>query len=396
MTPGPEGLRYDDVPRPRTAGAPEPSRELLERTRLAPFFDAVHRTPVSTIVAPAGFGKSAAVASWADRARAARREVRWVPATDAAALAAALADCLDAAPDAAPNTAPEALPVLVVDDAHRLAPAAVDLLTEHLTRDPGSTRLLLVSRTDLPFVPVGLALSRRAQSLSAVDLRFDADEAAAMVRTRHPDIAAADLERVVEQSEGWAAALALAGSTLRSSPEAHHGEQRVAVTAITRTTIDYLDSQVFAELSGPLQQVLLATCHEQVVTEDEAVVMSGLPAAGELLGQAAERGLLVTRTEERNGGRGPAWRYHPLLVELLRRRTAEGGPSWALLAQAHERAARHQRRLGRAAAALHHAGRSGDVNLQLLVLREFSPELLVSGKAGLVSGRAAAATRRGP
>jgi LuxR family maltose regulon positive regulatory protein len=381
MTPGPEGLRYDDVPRPGEPRVPEPSRDLLERTRLAAFFDAVPKTPVSTIVAPAGCGKSAAVTWWTDHARAGGRDVRWVPASDVDAIAASL------------NGAHGTSAVVVVDDAHRLPPPAVDLLREHLERDPDSTRLLLVSRNELAFVPIRLTLNRRAQSLRAADLRLDPDEAAELVLARHPGIAPADLDRVVEEGDGWAAALVLASSTLRSpSGGQMGGGPRLAVTAVTHATLDYLADEVFTHFSSALQQVLLSTCHEPVVTANQAIVMSGLPSAGDVLDQAAEGGFLVTRTDDRSGSRGLAWRYHPMLVQLLHRRTAPGGPSWALLAQAHERAARHHRRLGEAAAAVHHAGRTGDVNLQLLVLREFTPELLATGHAGLV----AAALRRIP
>ena len=80
------------------------------------------------------------------------------------------------------------------------------------------------------------------------------------------------------------------------------------------------------------------------MTYDDAIVMSGLPSAADLLEQAAEGGLVVTRTV--GSDKTPSWRYHPLLVELLRRRTAPSGPHWPVVAQAHERAARHHRRHG--------------------------------------------------
>ncbi len=365
-----DGVGYDDVP-PSHEHAPP--RAFVERARLAAFFDAVPRTPVSTIVAPAGCGKTASATSWAATVRGV--EVRWPAAHDVDAVRACLA---------APGS-PRS--VVILDNVHLLPASVTDLLRTHIAAAADSTRLLLISRRELPFVPVSLELGQRAQRMHAADLRFDDDEAEALVLAHHPDVDPTDLALVVEQSGGWAAALVLAAHTLRTTSlagaDATGTDTRVALTAVTHSTLGYLADEVFDDYSPALQQVLLATCQQAVVTTDDAIVMSGLPSAADLLEQASEGGLLVTR--RRGPDRSPSWRYHPLLVELLRRRTAPSGPHWPVVAQAHERAARHHRRHGDAAAAVHHAGMSGDVNLQLLMLREFSPELLATGRGQLVA-----------
>ncbi|MET0526503.1 MAG: LuxR C-terminal-related transcriptional regulator [Nocardioides sp.] len=353
------------------------TRPFVERLRLTPFLDSIPSTPVSTIVTPAGCGKTAVARAWSEGAVRAGIDVRWLSPTDVDALRSNLSET--------PGHRP---PVLVVDDAHRIPDDGVELLRAHLRDAPDSTRLLLLGRRALTFVPVSLTLEHRAQSLRAADLRLDDVEAAALVRAHHPEADAVDLGRVVEQGGGWAAALVLAAHTLRTADAGEtnghaSAETRVALTAVTRSTLDYLTNEVFAGYSPGLQQVLLATCQQPEVTSDDAIVMSGLPSAGDLLEQAAEDGLVVTRI--RGFDTPPSWRYHPLLVELLRRRTAPSGPHWAVVAQAHERAARHHRRHGDAAAALHHASMSGDVNLQLLTLREFTPELLARGQGRLVT-----------
>jgi ATP/maltotriose-dependent transcriptional regulator MalT len=381
MGPGPDQLRYVGPPPSLTADDAPEVGGYVPRPGLRAFFDAVRRTPVSTIVAPAGSGKTTAVVEWAQRAQSDGTPLCWIPTDDAEQLAERL------------RAAQVPPPVLVIDDAHHLPTEAVDLLRRHLTQTPDTARLLLIARRDLGFVPPSLTLARKAQGLRAADLRFSAEEAEALVRSRHPDIDASDLEQVVDQGDGWAAALVLASTTLRASgtvdPLAR--DARVALTAVNRTTMDYLAEEVFAEFPTGLQQVLLATCHEPVVTRDTAIMMSGIPSAASLLEQAAEDGLLITRTDGTSNDR-PGWRYHPLLVELLHQLTAPGATQWPLLTHAHERAARHYRRLGDGAAALHHAGLAEDVNLQLLVLREFTPQLIATDHAGLV----AAALRRIP
>ncbi len=188
-----------------------------------------------------------------------------------------------------------------------------DLLRAHLHDSPDSARLLLLSRQAMTFVPISLALAHRSQALRAADLRLDDDEARALVLAHHPDVDAGDLERVVDQGAGWAAALVLAAHTLRTHAVEDSGrsDTRLALTAVTGSALDYLTNEVFAGYTPGLQQVLLATCQQTEVTSDDAIVMSGLPSAGDLLEQAAEDGLVVTRirgsTPPRPGATTRCW-----------------------------------------------------------------------------------------
>ena len=114
---------------------------------------------------------------------------------------------------------------------------------------------------------------------------------------------------------------------------------------------------MFADFPAALQQVLLATCQRaggDLRGCDRDVRDARRPG----LARAGGRGRPGGHPDRRLGRHRPGWRYHPLLVELLRQRTAPGGPHWPVLTHAHERAARHHRRLGDGAAALHHAGMS--------------------------------------
>jgi LuxR family transcriptional regulator, maltose regulon positive regulatory protein len=65
---------------------------------------------------------------------------------------------------------------VVIDDAHRLSPAAVDVLLDVLDRLPGNGHLLIAGRP-LPHIGLQrLAAARHAHTLTEDDLRFDADE----------------------------------------------------------------------------------------------------------------------------------------------------------------------------------------------------------------------------
>ena len=109
------------------------------------------------------------------------------------------------------------------------------------------------------------------------------------------------------------------------------------------------------------------------MTADDAIVMSGMPV-GRRPARAGSRGRPAGHPDRRladtTARAGATTRCSSSCCVSVPRRA---GPHWPLLAHAHERAARHHRRLGDAAAAAAPRRPGDDVNLQLLVLREFTP-----------------------
>src|SRR4051794_30325247 len=126
---------HGDVPRSiGTASPPAAPLLCVDRPRLQAFFDQVPLTPISVVVAPAGSGKTAAAAIWAERARGAGHEVSWLRPDQSAELAAHLA-----------RTQAHPPSVVVLDNAHLLDPESVGLLASVLTRDAEAVRVLLLS-----------------------------------------------------------------------------------------------------------------------------------------------------------------------------------------------------------------------------------------------------------
>ena len=189
------------------------------------------------------------------------------------------------------------------------------------------------------------------------------------------------------QSDGWAAALVLGAHALRASGDGR--DSLAALAAARQPVLDYLLHEVVEAQSPDLTQVLIATCQETEVGADEAALLSGIPGAAELLGRAAAAGLLVTA--HRDGAGAPVrWRHHPLLIDLLRRRTAPSGPDWARVVEAHHRAAEEYIDRRDAERAVRHARLTGDLDLQLRVLREFSVDLISGQRTELVAEALAA------
>ena len=106
---------------------------------------------------------------------------------------------------------------LVVDDAHHLRDHQLtkDLgtLMEHL---PPGSRIVLMSRLDLPLPIAGWRVRSWLVEIRQADLAFTLPEAQALFTTLgEVDLEPSQVETIWRQSEGWVAALRLASSTLR-------------------------------------------------------------------------------------------------------------------------------------------------------------------------------------
>ena len=90
-------------------------------------------------------------------------------------------------------------------------------LPEHL---PPGVHLVLASRSDPPLPLARLRAGGQLAELRAGDLRFTAEEAAALLRETAGDaLPAAAVVALAARTEGWAAGLQLAGLSLRGRPD---------------------------------------------------------------------------------------------------------------------------------------------------------------------------------
>ncbi|KQW47554.1 hypothetical protein ASC77_13985 [Nocardioides sp. Root1257] len=368
MASGQHGHRGNGA-RPYASPTPRPPELFVPRPRVDEFLDGVPVTPVNLVVAPAGSGKTAAAAAWSDRVGRGRRPLRvaWVRGDQTTAIGAQVEAMR------CPEQ-PEGPVVVVIDDVHLLAPESRELLTAILTADPDSVRLLLIGRHEPDLVPISAALTGAVRALPVDVLRFAETEAVELVRAHHPRADADDVAAVLEQADGWAAALVLGSRALAGSSDT--ADARAALAATRQPVLDYLLHELYETLPPDLTRVLLTTCQQAHVSADEAVLLSGLPEAATLLDSAAAAGLLVTGYRDAADPGTTGWRYHPLLRDLLRRRTAPTGPDWVTVVEAHRRATEAYVDRRDAERAIRHAALTGDLDLQLRVLRSFASELI--------------------
>ena len=378
---GPELRSTPPVPRPR----------LLQR--LSAWVDG----PVFLIHAPAGYGKTTLLGQYA----AGRgRPVAWLRLTDddddPAVFLSDLAHALgDAGGDAeglvarisvgSPGAVPIALPrliswlrehpeppTLVLDDVHHLqSPEALDVLAALCDHAPSSSALLLGGRAR-PALPLArLRAGGRLLELGAADLRMTPAEGAAMLRATGAQVDDAEAALVVQRTEGWPAAIYLAGLLLRDG-EVHWPEG--AVGPDDPHLVEYVREEVLAH-AGPVDAAFLtrSSVLDELRPEICDVVLERDDSA-ERLRALVGANLLVTPGD----GYGTTFRVHPLFRALLQaelRRTGRGEER-AL----HRRAAAVFREHRDWERAIHHALAAGDDGDAADVIWEIAIEMIAGGR----------------
>jgi LuxR family maltose regulon positive regulatory protein len=206
--------------------------------------------------------------------------------------------------------------LLVVDDAQLLPPSTVHYVDDLLLREPRALRVMLLSRWDLAFNRLVPELLGDLSAIRGGVFQLEPAEAAVLIahhaRTTSPAVAQA----VMTRTQGWCAAVVLTAKAVGASPdpEAHaQGLRREA------TGLDRVASEVFAALTPRQRHLLLCTVGEGTLSALSAVQVTGDAEAVHVLQQMESLGLLVTRLGD------DAYRIHPLLGEVARRRLVAGG-----------------------------------------------------------------------
>lgn len=296
---------------------PRLPRAYVPRRRLWARLDDAAAGAATLVVGPGGAGKTLGVVGWLrETGRAA--DVAWVR-SDASWIPARLM----------PLLAPDRL--VVVDDAHELPAATIRALDARLDTDPDSLRLLLVSRWDLPFSRLSAELLGHYTVIRGELLRLDEGESAALVAahvaTEPEEVARA----IAHRTQGWCGAVVMTARAVAvaADPVALARQYAEEGTAVA----DRVASEVFATLQPRQRHLLLCVGSEPVVTPSLAVHLTHDPRAGEALAELESMGLLVTRlpaTEHPDAHDAEVehqarYAIHPLLAEVVRRRTVAGG-----------------------------------------------------------------------
>jgi LuxR family transcriptional regulator, maltose regulon positive regulatory protein len=379
---------------------PLPPLRLVRRSRLDDLLTAGADDATSLVLlsAPAGSGKSTLLASWlagrsepvawlqvedtdsdparfwsylveaVRRARPASGDLRPVvagSAGDEQVVVPALVNALAAVPDPL---------IVVVDDYHLIDSDSVHRGMERLVDlCPPQVTLVLATRSDPPFRLGRLRVRGRLVEVRGADLRFDAGEATALLDRHAGALDPQHLNALCARTEGWAAALVLAGQALDRADDpagfvnAFGGDDTLVV--------EYLRDELLTALAADDRERLLETSVlEQLSGPLVDAVTGGTGGDAWLRDTAATNQLLIGLDRT-----GTWFRYHHLLRDLLRLEAQQTLPD--RLPGLHSRAAQWFADQGdRGPAVVHHLA-AGDLAQAARLLRAEGPRLLAQGRS---------------
>ncbi|GAA3688548.1 LuxR C-terminal-related transcriptional regulator [Arthrobacter ginkgonis] len=337
----------------------------LARPRLdAAFAAATGSHRITVVDAPAGYGKTTALAGWVRRsgvpyawlavdrfdagpARLFRRVVaslqaaaERLPLPDRTSLLALEHD-LDPDPARSYDRVLETLGnltepvVLVLDDLHLPGrKVGTGILGVLAVSGPSSLRLVFSSRGVPPLPVERIRHGKGVSDLRMPDLAFTRDEARQLAASLGPT-ATGDVDALWNEAAGWPVALhrSLEATARISGPGARAAPDPPPGTALT----GYVAEEVLDQLPHALADFVLRATITDRISRRLAVELSAKPGGGHMLHDCLRRSLFI---EEREGPGGEsAYRWHPLFASQCRHILEERDP--LLHESLHRIAARH-------------------------------------------------------
>ena len=331
---------------------------------------------LTVLTAPAGAGKTMALALWAAAQPGTvawvnldgydnRREVFWSHVVAAlrrsgVAAPAALPAARGRAGDrvfllelAAALAAQDPPVALVLDDLHLLTDATVLDGLDYLLRIVGPGLRLVVSARMNPLPLHRYRLAGELTEIRTRDLAFTIPEAGQLLVRHGITLRADSLECLTRRTEGWAAGLRLAAISMSTHPDP--GQFVTELITEDSALTGYLVAEVLNPQPPVVRELLLSTSILEQVSVQAASELTGNEQAGTILPALAHANAFVQPTAS-------GWyRYHTLFAEVLRLTLDREHPDRP--AALHRRAARWYEQNGQLTDAVRHAAGTGDWQL---------------------------------
>src|SRR5215211_5842462 len=362
--------------------APARRAGLVPRAGLQSVLQASLQAKLCLVGAPAGFGKTTLLAQW--RAVAGGGRVAWVSLeegdNDPTRFWSYLVAALRTVEPGAGTVALEALGgpsvelervvvpslvndlatvgaplVLVLDDYHLITNAICHQTLEgFLDHLPAEVHVVLSTRLDPPLSLARMRASGELAELRVGELQFTGEEAAALLNgSMGLALAAEDVARLAERTEGWAAGLVLAGLSLRGRPDP--SGLIAAFSGGDRHVADYLLAEVLERQPEELRAFLLRTSVLERLSGPLCDAVLEAQGSAERLRELEASNLFVVALDDRREW----YRYHQLFADLLRLQLGFREPG--LVAVLHRRAAAWHQQAGNVDEAIGHASAAGDL-----------------------------------
>jgi LuxR family maltose regulon positive regulatory protein len=265
--------------------------------------------------------------------------------------------------------------IVVLDDLHLVTEKQCLASIDHaLALLSPNVRIAVTTRAD-PALKLGrLRADGRLAELRASDLAFSAAEASELL-ANHADIEIGreDIDVLVERTEGWPAALVLAGLWLRTVEDPPSAVRRFG--GDHRFMADYLSGEVVASLHADQRSFLYGISVLGECTAELCDAVFDRSDSAAQLRELERSNLLVTRLES------SGWfRIHSLLAEYARAQLATLDPGAST--RLRQRAAAWLREHELPVEAIGQAAAAGDHDFVAEVLVEYHLPLIRGGAGG--------------
>ncbi|TDW77234.1 LuxR family maltose regulon positive regulatory protein [Kribbella pratensis] len=327
---------------PATPPGTVPRPRLVDRVSLA-----VQR-PLTLVVAPAGFGKTMLLKSWAAQypgPAVVRRIALDATSEHPPALLESVRDDL--------SRRDRTVLVLVVDCGDLTVTPQIGRSLQRLIHgSAGRVRVVLVTRSDPP-LPLHLyRLAGTVSEIRAAELAFTPDETSALMRGHKLELTTSELAELHARTDGWPAALMFAAMNLtgKADPERVIREFR----GDTGNVAAYLMTEVLDAQPPELREFLLRTCIVDEVRPALAEILTGQASAGRSLQFLSHGNSFIQPVP----GTADGYSYQALFREFLRAQLLFEMP--ALAPALHRDAAAWFAQNGQPLQAIHHAVTAGE------------------------------------
>jgi LuxR family transcriptional regulator, maltose regulon positive regulatory protein len=340
---------------------PVQGRSLVPRTSLSERIEEGLEGRLTVIAAPAGFGKSTLLSSWAAASATGGRLVAWLSLDsrddDPVRFWRYFLTALSRLQPACGQTAlallrsPQAPPVvtiltMVLNDLHALAVDVTFVLDDYQvieSRDiheamvfllqnlPQRVHLIIATRADPPFPLSRLRERGELFELRAHDLRFGSEHAMTYFNDAMGlDLSERHVSELVARTEGWVGGLQMAALALRDHEDIPGFV--AAFTGSNRYVLDYLAEEVLARQPETERTFLLNTSILDRMCSSLCEAVTGNRDSQEILERLEHANLFLNPLDDVRDW----YRYHQLFADVLYHRLQQEHPD--LVSGLHRRA----------------------------------------------------------
>ena len=205
---------------------------------------------------------------------------------------------------------------LVLDNYQEVAPEQKfnQLIAQAVENVPAGMTLIALSRRDPPDCYARLIANENVQLVDWDDLQLTFEETRLIVQAKGPIGRPEDIERLHQQSGGWAAGLTLILEGYRKNEK-----PLTDVPAGRDAIFGYFAAQIFERVSEDVRQFLMVTSFLPTVQISVAEALTGEPASATILEDLYQRNLFT----HRRPGQEPTYWYHALFQVFLQEKARD-------------------------------------------------------------------------